>query len=229
MKKNLAITIERLQRQLGYTFTSRDLLQHALTHRSAGKVHNERLEFLGDSILSFVIADALYHRFPHEAEGDLSQMRASLVCGQMLAEIGKEFDLGDCLILGQGELKSGGFHRESIISDAVEAIIGAIFLDSNIETIRQLLLSWYQDKLDKIKPGIKQKDAKTRLQEYLQGSHKERPTYLTVEVQGSDHEQLFVVQCYIDGDENEYIGQGASRRKAEQAAAEVAINQLGIE
>ncbi|OCG01294.1 ribonuclease III [Gilliamella sp. wkB112] len=218
----------QIQQALGYKFKNLTLLELALTHRSANKIHNERLEFLGDSILSFVIADELYHRFVKQDEGDLSQMRATLVCGQTLAVIGKNFKLGDYLILGQGELKSGGFRRESIISDAVEAIIGAIYLDSDIETIRQLILSWYQSRLDEIKPGIKQKDAKTRLQEYLQGIHHPRPCYLILEVTGDNHEQEFLIQCKIDNDSHEYLGRGLSRRKAEQAAAQEALNQLGI-
>ncbi|OTQ73486.1 ribonuclease III [Gilliamella sp. N-G2] len=220
--------LNHLQKSIGYQFKDITLLQLALTHRSANKMHNERLEFLGDSILSFVIADELYHRFLKQDEGDLSQMRASLVCGQTLAEMGKEFKLGDHLILGQGELKSGGFRRESIISDAVEAIIGAIYLDSDIENIRRLILSWYQTRLNQIQPGVKQKDAKTRLQEYLQGIRNERPCYLILEVTGDNHEQEFLIQCKIENDDHQYLGRGLSRRKAEQAAAQEALNQLGI-
>ncbi|WP_425337784.1 ribonuclease III [Gilliamella bombicola] len=218
----------QIQQSIGYQFQDISLLELALTHRSANKLHNERLEFLGDSILSVVIADELYHRFVKQDEGDLSQMRATLVCGQTLAEIGKDFKLGDHLILGQGELKSGGFRRESIISDAVEAIIGAIYLDSNIDTIRPLILAWYQSRLNQIQPGIKQKDAKTRLQEHLQGTHRPRPCYLILEVTGDNHEQEFLIQCKIDNDNHEYLGRGLSRRKAEQAAAQEALNQLGI-
>ncbi|WP_442903440.1 ribonuclease III [Gilliamella sp. Fer4-1] len=221
-------TFTEIQQSIGYQFQDLSLLELALTHRSANKLHNERLEFLGDAILSFVIADELYHRFVKQDEGDLSQMRATLVCGQTLAEIGKDFKLGDHLILGQGELKSGGFRRESIISDAVEAIIGAIYLDSDIDTIRPLILSWYQTRLSQIQPGIKQKDAKTRLQEYLQGTHRPRPCYLILEVTGDNHEQEFLIQCKIDDDSHEYLGRGLSRRKAEQAAAQEALNQLGI-
>ncbi len=220
--------LNQIQQSIGYQFKDTSLLQLALTHRSANKMHNERLEFLGDSILSFVIADELYHRFSKQDEGDLSQMRASLVCGQTLAEMGKEFKLGDYLILGQGELKSGGYRRESIISDAVEAIIGAVYLDSDIENIRQLILAWYTTRLNEIKPGIKQKDAKTRLQEYLQGIRHERPCYLILEVTGDNHEQEFLIQCKIDNDDHQYLGRGLSRRKAEQAAAQEALNQLGI-
>lgn len=227
MKQNKHSLIA-LQKLIGYTFNNIDLLNHALTHRSANKIHNERLEYLGDSILSFVIAEALFNRFPNVDEGDLSQMRSSLVCGEMLAIIGQNFSIGEYMILGQGELKSGGHRRESIISDALEAIIGAIYLDSNIQTVKQLILLWYQTRLNEIQPGIKQKDSKTRLQEYLQGLRLARPIYLIIEVIGDDHEQEFVVQCKLDGDNNRYLGRGVSRRKAEQAAAQMAIEKLGI-
>lgn len=133
-------------------------MQQALTHRSASSKHNERLEFLGDSILSFVIANALYHRFPRVDEGDMSRMRATLVRGNTLAEIAREFELGECLRLGPGELKSGGFRRESILADTVEALIGGVFLDSDIQNVERLILSWYQTRLDEISPGDKQKD-----------------------------------------------------------------------
>ncbi|MCE7627966.1 ribonuclease III, partial [Vibrio fluvialis] len=140
--------ISRLETKLGYQFNNAELISLALTHRSANGKHNERLEFLGDSILSFVIADDLYHRFPKVNEGDMSRMRATLVRGNTLAELGREFDLGDYLKLGPGELKSGGFRRDSILADAVEAIIGAIYLDSDIEMVRTIVLSWYQSRLE---------------------------------------------------------------------------------
>ena len=217
-----------LQKQINYSFKNIDLLIHALTHRSANKIHNERLEYLGDSLLSYVIAEALFERFPKVDEGDLSQMRSSLVCGETLAKMGQNFNIGDSMILGPGELKSGGHRRESIISDAVEAIIGAIYLDSDIQTIKQLILAWYQTRLVQIQPGIKQKDSKTRLQEYLQGQRQNRPVYLIVEVIGDDHDQEFVVQCKLENDDNQYLGRGVNRRKAEQAAAQMAIDKLGI-
>ncbi|WP_392560255.1 ribonuclease III [Orbus mooreae] len=227
MKSN-ELGLIKLQRQIGYKFNDVALLLRALTHRSADKSHNERLEYLGDSILSFVIAEALFNQFPYVDEGDLSQMRSTLVCGEMLAIIGQDFGIGECLILGQGELKSGGHRRESIISDAVEAIIGATYLDSDINITKQLILTWYQSRLKEIQPGIKQKDPKTRLQEYLQGIHQARPVYLIVEVIGSDHEQEFVIQCKLDHDNGQYFGRGVNRRKAEQAAAQAAIDNLGI-
>lgn len=216
------IVINRLQRKLGYTFNHQELLQQALTHRSASSKHNERLEFLGDSILSFVIANALYHRFPRVDEGDMSRMRATLVRGNTLAELAREFDLGECLRLGPGELKSGGFRRESILADTVEALIGGVFLDSNIQTVEQLILNWYKTRLDEISPGDKQKDPKTRLQEYLQGRHLPLPSYLVVQVRGEAHDQEFTIHCQVSGLSEPVVGTGSSRRKAEQAAAEQA-------
>ncbi|NHB98045.1 ribonuclease III [Photorhabdus stackebrandtii] len=223
------IVINRLQSKLGYTFDQHDLLVQALTHRSASSKHNERLEFLGDSILSFVIANALYHRFPHVDEGDMSRMRATLVRGNTLAELAREFELGECLRLGPGELKSGGFRRESILADTVEALIGAIFLDSDIQAIERIILSWYETRLNEISPGDKQKDPKTRLQEYLQGHHLPLPSYLVVMVRGEAHDQEFTIHCQVSGIEQPVKGTGSSRRKAEQAAAEQALKQLELE
>lgn len=211
--------IDRLQRSLGYTFKNKALLTQALTHRSANSRHNERLEFLGDAILSWVIADALYRQFPESPEGDLSRMRATLVKGKTLAEFGREFQLGDYLYLGPGELKSGGFRRESILADAVEAIIGAIYLDSGREVIQPLLLKWYESRLSTIKPGNDQKDPKTRLQEYLQGQKLPLPEYDVVEVHGEAHNQKFTVSCKVELMKEPVHGTGTSRRKAEQDAA----------
>ncbi|QLE84586.1 MULTISPECIES: ribonuclease III [Shewanella] len=213
--------IPRLCRVLGYEFSTLALLDQALTHRSASSKHNERLEFLGDSILSIVISDALYHQFPKATEGDMSRMRATLVCGKMLAEIALEFKLGDYLKLGPGELKSGGFRRESILADTVEAIIGAIYLDSDIETCRQLVLNWYQSRLASIKP-VNQKDPKTLLQEHLQGFKKPLPVYKVVNITGEAHAQTFTVECKVEELAKPVTGVANSRRKAEQiAAAEV--------
>ncbi|WP_087023795.1 ribonuclease III [Thaumasiovibrio subtropicus] len=217
---------DRLERKLGYTFNDVDFLNLALTHRSANSQHNERLEFLGDSILSFVIADDLYHRFPKVDEGDMSRMRATLVRGKTLAELGREFELGDVLKLGPGELKSGGFRRDSILADAVEAIIGAIYLDSDLETVRPIVLSWYQSRLESIQPGVGQKDPKTRLQELLQGKRLPLPVYSVIQVKGEAHNQEFTVQCEVTGLDKPVVGKGSSRRKAEQAAAELALGRL---
>ena len=218
--------ISTLETKLGYVFQQAELINLALTHRSANGKHNERLEFLGDSILSFVIADDLYHRFPKVNEGDMSRMRATLVRGNTLAELGREFGLGDYLKLGPGELKSGGFRRDSILADAVEAIIGAIYLDSDIEVARATVLSWYQSRLEAIKPGVSQKDPKTRLQEFLQGRRKPLPVYTVTNIKGEAHNQEFTVACDIAGIGAPVIGKGTSRRKAEQAAAETALEQL---
>lgn len=218
--------ISKLETKLGYQFDNAELIHLALTHRSANSKHNERLEFLGDSILSFVIADALYHRFPKVNEGDMSRMRATLVRGHTLAELGREFQLGDYLKLGPGELKSGGFRRDSILADAVEAIIGAIYLDSDIEAVRGIILSWYAARLDAIKPGVSQKDPKTRLQEHLQGRKKPLPVYTVTQIKGEAHNQEFTVSCDVVDLKEAIIGIGTSRRKAEQAAAESALEKL---
>jgi ribonuclease-3 len=210
--------LKRLEKRISYTFTDFQLLKQALTHRSALGAHNERLEFLGDSILSFAISTDLYLRFPKVTEGDLSRMRATLVCGKMLAEIGREFNLSDCLILGPGELKSGGFRRDSIIADGVEAIIGAAFLDSDIDTVKALILSWFDSRLKTIEPGISQKDPKTRLQEHLQSRKQPLPLYEVLDIKGEAHNQQFTMSCNIEGIEA-VEGKGTSRRKAEQIAA----------
>ncbi len=218
--------LPRLCRTLGYEFSDIKLLEQALTHRSASNQHNERLEFLGDSILSIVISDALFHQFPKATEGDLSRMRATLVRGDTLAVIAKEFKLGDYLNLGPGELKSGGFRRESILADAVEAIIGAVYLDANLEICRSLLLSWYEKRLAEIKPGVGQKDPKTLLQEYLQGVKKPLPEYLVTLVEGEAHDQTFTVECRVIDIADPVVGVGSSRRKAEQMAAAQVLELL---
>ncbi|AZG35269.1 MULTISPECIES: ribonuclease III [Shewanella] len=218
--------LPRLCRTLGYEFSNIELLIQALTHRSAANKHNERLEFLGDSILSIAISDALYHQFPKATEGDLSRMRATLVKGDTLTLIAIEFKLGDYLYLGPGELKSGGFRRESILADAVEAIIGAVYLDADIEVCRKLLLSWYKERLAEIKPGINQKDPKTILQEHLQGFKKPLPDYQVVAVDGEAHDQTFTVECRISELDKVVTGVASSRRKAEQLAAAQVLELL---
>ncbi|WP_261815974.1 ribonuclease III [Vibrio gallicus] len=218
--------LSRLERCIGYKYQDMDNLLLALTHRSANGKHNERLEFLGDSILSFVITDDLYHRFPKVNEGDMSRMRATLVRGKTLAELAREFELGDYLKLGPGELKSGGFRRESILADAVEAIIGSVYLDSDTESVRKVVLGWYKSRLESIQPGVSQKDPKTRLQEFLQGRRKALPSYEVTRIKGEAHNQEFTVMCAVDGIAQPIKGVGTSRRKAEQAAAELALEKL---
>jgi len=218
--KSSALALKRLSNKIGYTFNNIDLLLQALTHRSAKGTHNERLEFLGDSILGYVIAEVLFQKFPTHDEGDLTRMRSTLVRGVTLAEIGRGFDLGEHLILGPGELKSGGHRRDSILEDAVEAIIGAVYLDSDNDTAKALVLNWFADRLDKIKPGNEQKDPKTRLQEYLQARKIALPLYDVVHTSGQSHNQQFTVRCTTEVIKTEVITKGTSRRKAEQAAAQ---------
>ncbi|QJC36464.1 ribonuclease III [Enterobacteriaceae endosymbiont of Donacia simplex] len=223
------IMINQLQKRLGYMFNHQDLLYQALTHRSASSKHNERLEFLGDSILSYIIAKALYNKFPDVNEGNMSRMRATLVRGNTLASIAREFKLGEYLFLGPGEFKNGGYNRESILADTMEALIGSICLDSNIKVVEKIILLWYQIRLKKILPGNNQKDPKTRLQEYLQRSHLPLPYYFIIQINGEVHNQKFTIQCKISGISTIIIGIGSSRRKAEQSAAEKALKKLGLE
>jgi ribonuclease-3 len=216
-----------LCRALNYQFKNQSYLEMALTHRSKGGGNNERLEFLGDAILSFVITNQLYLRFPEASEGVLSRLRASLVKGDTLAELAKGLNLGDHLKLGQGELKSGGFRRSSILADALEAIIGAVYLDGGLELAEQMLLELYEKRLAQISPEVSLKDPKTRLQEYLQGRKQPLPEYQLVSVEGEAHAQHFKVACQIAG-QDEACGEGSSRRKAEQAAAQQILERLGI-
>ena len=221
------IDLHRLSRRLGYEFTSLAFLKQALTHCSAGNENNERFEFLGDSILSFVIANALFERFPEESEGQLSRLRSFLVKGEMLAEIALELQLGDFLYLGQGELKSGGFRRASILADALEAIIAAVFLDGGIVASKQLILKLYATRLDN--KNVLQnnlKDAKTQLQEFLQALKHPLPEYTLIKMEGEEHEQLFYITCSVHGIEKITQGIGANRRKAEQQAAMLLLQFL---
>nr|WP_234977476.1 ribonuclease III [Ferrimonas marina] len=215
-----------MQDALNYRFRDQGLLQQALTHRSAASAHNERLEYLGDAVLSMVIAEDLYHRFPRVNEGDMTRMRATLVKGVTLAELGRELKLSEVIRLGPGELKSGGFRRESILADAVEAILGAVFLDGGIEQAKALILKLYQSRLVAIKPGSRQKDPKTRLQEYLQGRKQPLPQYTVVNVEGDAHDQTFTVRCEVEALAEPVIGKGSSRRKAEQQAAAETLELL---
>jgi ribonuclease-3 len=184
---------EKLSRTLNYAFNNENLLKLALTHRSFGENNNERLEFLGDSIVNFIIAEVLYQRFPASQEGELSRWRATLINRDTLAVLAKDFDVGNYLQLGPGELKSGGSQRESILSCAMEAIIGAVYLDSNFETARKCILSWYEPLLETLTDASSHKDPKTILQEHLQGLRKPLPVYTVESVEGEAHQQIFVV------------------------------------
>jgi ribonuclease-3 len=220
-------SIDYLLHKLNYTFTNIDLLKAALTHRSIRGQNNERLEFLGDSLLNFIIAEQLYKTLLSAEEGDLSRLRAILVKGDTLAEIAQEFHLGDYLRLGPGELKSGGFLRKSILADAFEAVIGAIYLDSDFQTCRKHVLSWFDTRIKKVHLAI-QKDPKTRLQEYLQSRHLPLPKYEILTVEGEAHAQLFHIQCRVPGFSYTTLSVGSSRRKAEQLAAEKYLELLNL-
>jgi ribonuclease-3 len=217
---------DRLQRTLGYTFSDPTLLVLALAHRSVGSRNNERLEFLGDSIVNHIIAEALYKQFPDAREGELSRMRASLVKGETLAAIARELELGQYLSLGSGEKKSGGHRRGSILADAFEAVAGAILLDSSVDVCRSTLLPFFEHRLGQLNESASHKDAKTRLQEFLQGRGRPLPEYELVHVSGDDHNQVFRVACKVQKPALKVEGAGGSRRKAEQAAAQAALLEL---
>ena len=222
------IKYERLQRRLGYTFKERKLLELALTHRSHGAHNNERLEFLGDSILNFIVGDALFAKFPDAREGQLSRLRSLLVKGETLAEIAREFEFGECLILGEGEMKSGGHRRDSILSDTVEALIGAIYTETDIETCRKHVLSWYAGRLASLTLDTTMKDTKSRLQEYLQSLHKPLPEYEVVESLGESHAQIFTIECRVVLLKQPVRAQASNRRDAEKLAAAEVLRLLKI-
>ncbi|MDH3535524.1 MAG: ribonuclease III [Gammaproteobacteria bacterium] len=213
----------------GYQFSNEDLLQQALTHRSVSRgSNNERLEFLGDSVLNLVISNHIYHRFADADEGHLSRIRASLVKQPTLARLAREIDLGDHINLGGGELKSGGYRRASILSDALEALIGAVYLDSNYAQTETVVLRLFQRQLDDIDDGANLKDPKTRLQEYLQALQKDLPVYQVEQTTGKSHSQIFAVSCQIAEPELQGNGSGSSRKKAEQQAAQQILDKLGL-
>jgi ribonuclease-3 len=204
---------------IDYRFADQQLLEKALTHRSRGAINYERLEFLGDSVLNLVISSRLFELKPDAQEGDLSRMRARLVRGESLTDIASGLGLGKQLKLGEGEMKSGGFRRASILADAFEALLGAIFLDSDYASCRHVILDLFDPLIEKL-PGIEElKDAKTRLQEWLQGRGSPLPEYTLLREEGADHVKKFFVQCTITDDGSKVEASGSSRRRAEQAAA----------
>lgn len=219
-----------LLRKLDYRFRDISLLFAALTHRSAGGANNERLEFLGDAVLGLVIAEALYTRYPDAAEGELSRLRASLVRKQTLAELARDLELGEFLRLGSGELKSGGFRRDSILADALEAIFGAVYQDGGYDACRALIQALYHERLETLPDDAAElKDPKTRLQEHLQGRGLELPTYTVLSVFGEAHAQTFKVECRIAALESSACGTGSSRRRAEQQAAQQMLQTLAAD
>ncbi len=211
---------EILAKKLGLTFNQPKYFVRALTHRSMGANNNERLEYLGDSVLGFVIAQQLYEVFPEASEGDLSRLRASLVNQTSLAELAREHNIGDYLILGSGELKSGGYRRDSILSDALEAIIGALLKDQGINVCQQWVLDLFSAKLAKLDLKKSQKDPKTQLQELMQAKKIELPVYELVKMTGAAHDQTFKIKCTTVLTDEASIGTGVSRKRAEQDSAE---------
>lgn len=217
---------EELCKKLGLSFNNPQLFTMALTHRSAGSNNNERLEFLGDSILGFVIAQKLFALFPEASEGVLSRLRASLVNQSSLAELARKHQLGDYLLLGSGELKSGGYRRDSILSDALEAIIGALYTDQGMAVCQQWILLLFEEKLKNLSLDNWQKDPKTQLQELMQSKKLDLPDYTLITMSGLAHEQTFKVKCTTALTKDACIGTGNSRKKAEQAAAELMLELL---
>ncbi|MEA2080615.1 MAG: ribonuclease III [Pseudomonadota bacterium] len=221
-------SLDGLSRTLGYDFKDPQLLQAAVTHRSAGGQNNERLEFLGDAILGYIIADWLYTLFPDANEGRLSRLRASLVKKETLADIARSVAVGDYLRLGSGELKSGGFRRDSTLADALEAILGGIALDGDFEACRACVQRLFSSKIHQVSVLDELKDPKTRLQEYLQSRKLDLPIYEVMEVIGKSHNQQFHVECRVAGTRQSSQGEGSSRRSAEQAAAAGMLERLGV-
>lgn len=219
-------TLRPVEQRFGYAFRDPGLLRRALTHRSHGALHNERLEFLGDSVLNCTIALALYAKFPDIPEGELSRLRASLVSQPALAALAQQLRLGEQILLGEGEIKSGGAQRPSILSDAVEAVLGAILLDGGFDAVRDVVQRVFGESLAAISPASTGKDAKTLLQEWLQHRRQPLPSYVVVAIRGEAHEQAFEVECVIAQLNIRCLGRGSSRRRAEQDAARQAYEAV---
>lgn len=218
--------LKALANKLGHSFKNQELMALALTHRSFSSKNNERLEFLGDAILNFVAGEALFERFPQAREGQLSRLRAKLVKGETLAILARHFQIGEYLNLGSGELKSGGFRRDSILADAMEALIGAIYLDAGMDKAREVVLVWLEDEFKDLTLVDTNKDTKTRLQEFLQSRNADLPRYEVVNIEGEPHERVFYVECYLGILNKKTRGQGSSRRVAEKQAAGRALELL---
>ncbi len=212
---------------LGIRFDSSALLDQALTHRSAGQPHNERLEFLGDAILGMIVAERLFDRFPEASEGQLSRLRAQLVKRDTLAKIAREIGLGEYLLMGSGELRAGGQSRDSTLSDALEAVLGAVYLDAGAGAVEQVFDKLFSERLQKLDLSRSVKDPKTRLQEYLQSRNLALPEYCITATSGKQHQQRFEVECRLPDLGITATGEGRSRRKAEQDAASIALGVIG--
>ena len=220
------MTQQALANRLPYSFVNDSLLTQALTHRSFSAQNNERLEFLGDGALNFIIAQQLFQRFQALAEGDLSRLRAQLVKEATLCEIAQSLDVGAALKLGEGEIKSGGWRRPSILADALEALVGAVYLDGGYAEAEAMVIALFADKLATIDPNVIDKDPKSLLQEHLQGQKLAVPEYKVTQLAGEAHAQLFMVECYIEKLNIRTAGEGTSRRIAEQQAANYALIAL---
>jgi ribonuclease-3 len=221
-----ASTDDWMRREFGHAFRDPALLVAALTHRSASSRNNERLEFLGDAVLNLVVAERLFHLYPAASEGDLSRLRARVVSAEPLAEVAQRIGLGEQLQLGSGELKTGGFRRQSIVADALEALIGAVYLDAGLEVARALVLRLLEPRIASAPDLASLKDSKTRLQEYLQARSLPLPCYTVESVEGEPHDQHFRVECRVDALSRTARGEGKSRRRAEQEAAQRVLEQL---
>jgi ribonuclease-3 len=215
-----------LEKRLGHRFASPRLLEQALTHRSRGADNNERLEFLGDGVLGCTVADELYARFPQLSEGKLTRLRASLVREEALAEVAQTLGIGEFLRLGEGELAAAPEPRPSILADALEAVLGAVFLDGGYDAARKTVLAAFGPLIDRLDPERPAKDAKTRLQEMLQATHRRLPLYRVVSVHGEPHKQSFEVECYVSELDLRVTGMGTSRQRAEQQAAKAMLEKI---
>lgn len=215
-----------LEKRLGHRFNDENLLELALTHRSYHSLNNERLEFLGDALLDLIISEALYQYFPKASEGEMTRARSALVKGDTLADIARGVDLGEYLLLGSGELKSGGFRRASILADALEAVFGAIYLDAGLETCRSCVIGLYAERITNNLLTVEEKDPKTRLQEWLQARKLKLPVYTVVHEAGDAQEKVFNVKCSVGLKCEPQIGSGDSKRNAEMAAAEKVLALL---
>ena len=216
----------RINNVLGHGFSDNELLSRALTHRSFSRVHNERLEFLGDALLGMFIAEELFSRFPQAAESDLTRMRSSLVKKETLAQLAKHLDLGNHIRFGIGEHKSGGGRKESLLANALEALIGAVYLDSDLDNCRRCILKLYDPLLDAMTAGNVPKDPKSELQEYMQANRKSLPAYHVVAEEGGAHDKLFTIECRVDGLAEPVVAKGRSKRHAEQSAARTALERI---
>lgn len=224
MKKTLNDFCERL----GHSFKEMALLELALTHRSYRGKNNERLEFLGDSLLNLCIAEKVFNEYPNYQEGDLSRLRANLVNGEILAALAKKLDVPEYLRLGAGELKSGGSQRKSILANAMEAVIGAIYLDGGMDVCKQCIATWFTEEFVKAASRGMHKDPKTQLQEYIQAKKMALPVYTLLKMGGEEHTQIFHVECKVPGFRNKTKGKGINRKGAEQDAAKKLLALLGV-